>query len=76
MSHARLDHGGHDAFIVWAEQRDTANSALDLTITSGAHKGEVIAVLATRFTMRDALDLVGLPCTLVVDDGAPRVAVR
>ena len=60
-----LDDGSYDAFIVWAEQRDNG-VALELTITTGAHRGDVINIVTSTFATRDALDLVGLPCTLVV----------
>jgi hypothetical protein len=76
-----LDDGRYDAFIVWADARSDENGdekfALELAITTGAHTGDVVDVLASRGAMRvgarDAIDLVGLPCTLFVEDGAPRV---
>ncbi len=71
MDDAQLDDGRYDAFIVWAEQRDDHRIACDLTITTGAHKGEVLTVLARA--QGDPLDLVGLPCTLVVEEGNPRI---
>ena len=60
-----LDDGTYDAFIVWAERRDNG-VALELTITTGAHRGDVINIVTSTFATRDALDLVGLPCTLEV----------
>jgi len=68
-----LVDGSYDAFIVWAETRDDAQIALELTITTGEHKGEVVDVLASNLATRDPIDLVGLPCTLVVIDGEPRI---
>jgi hypothetical protein len=67
-----LADGVYDAFVVWAETRDDGAIALDLTITSGARKGDVVSVRATN-TPRDAIDLVGLPCTLHVRAGEPSV---
>ena len=67
-----LDDGVYDAFVVWAETRDDGSIALDLTITTGAHKGDVVSVRATS-APRDAIDLVGVPCTLRVRAGAPVV---
>jgi hypothetical protein len=67
-----LADGVYDAFIVWAEQRDDGALALDLTITTGAHKGNVVSVRAVN-APRDAIELVGLPCTLRVSGGQPRV---
>ena len=66
-----IDDGDYDAFVIWAETRDDG-FALDLTITTGARKGEVVAVRASN-APRDPLELVGLPCTLVVDNSEPRV---
>jgi hypothetical protein len=60
-----LDDGSYDAFVVWAEPRDNG-VALELTITTGAHRGDVINIVTSTFAARDALDCVGLPCTVVV----------
>ena len=60
-----LDDGSYDAFIVWAEPRDNG-VALELTITTGPHRGDVINIVTSTFATRDAFDCVGLPCTLVV----------
>ena len=67
-----LDDGTYDAFIVWAEQRDDG-VALELTITSGTHRGDVINIVTSSFATRDAIDLVGLPCTLHVQGDDLRV---
>jgi hypothetical protein len=67
-----LADGVYDAFVVWAETRDDGAIALDLTITTGARKGDVVSVRATD-TPRDAIDLIGLPCTLHVSASEPRV---
>jgi hypothetical protein len=69
---APITDGVYDAFVVWAETRTDDDVALDLTITTGAHKGEVLSMRAANVE-RDPLDLVGLPCTLVVERGNPRV---
>jgi hypothetical protein len=67
-----LPDGSYDAFIVWAEARDDGTITLDLTITTGARKGDVVSVRATS-APRDAIALVGMPCTLHVKAGRPRV---
>ena len=69
MDDAQLLDGRYDAFIVWAEARDDGAVAFDLTITTGAHKGDVITVIGPAHG--DPIDLVGLPCTLIVDGGTP-----
>jgi hypothetical protein len=67
-----LADGVYDAFVVWAETRDDGAIALDLTVTTGARKGDVVSVRATN-APRDAFDLIGLPCTLHVRANEPRV---
>jgi hypothetical protein len=71
-----LPDGVYDAFVIDAEPvaGPDAGLRLELTVIAGAHKGEVVAVTATGLD-REALDVVGLPATLVVDDGAPAVTI-
>jgi hypothetical protein len=66
-----LDDGRYDAFVVWAERRPDGDLAVDLTITTGPHKGEVVSVRGDLAL--DPVALTGLPCTLVVEDGVPRL---
>jgi hypothetical protein len=72
QQHAPLDDGRYDAFIVWADARDNG-IALELTITSGQHRGDVVNIVTSTFATRDAIDLVGMPCTLIVEGDALRV---
>lgn len=65
-----LPDGTYDAFVVWAEDDDGALK-LDLTITSGPHKGEVVSISGPAGG--DPLALTAMPCTLVVRDGRPRL---
>ncbi len=65
-----LPDGTYDAFVVWAEDDDGALK-LDLTITSGPHKGEMVSISGPAGG--DPLALTGMPCTLVVSDGKPRL---
>lgn len=67
-----LGDGAYDGFIVWAEARDDERVALDITITTTARKGDVVTVIARAYA-RDPVALVGLPCTLIVENGTPRV---
>ena len=69
-----LPDGTYDVFIVDATAGDDDELALSLTVLSGPSKGEVVDVRA-RGLGRDELDLLGLPATLVVTDGVPRVTV-
>ena len=69
-----MHDGEYDAFVVWADALDDARVALELTITTGAHKGDVVTVHASKLPARDALDLIGLPCTLRVSAGQPHIS--
>jgi hypothetical protein len=82
-SGARLPDGVYDAFVLWVDEREGNMLAVDLTVIAGAHKGDVVGVVAPRGTVcsnvgvdtrADALDLVGVPCTLHVERGQPRIA--
>ena len=67
-----LEDGDYDAFIVWAEERDDG-VALECTITTGTRRGDVVNIVTSTFATRDALSLVGLPCTLHVRGDEIRV---
>ena len=67
-----LADGTYDAFVVDVEEPGDGTVGLSLTITTGEHKGEVVDV-RTSGLEADPIDLLGLPATIVVADGAPRV---
>ena len=74
-----LDDGTYDAFIIDAEEifeekRDRGVLQLEITITSGARKGEVVRVRAEGLGT-DAIALIGMPATLTVVDGQPSVCI-
>lgn len=71
-----LEDGSYDIFIVDAEE-DAARGVmkLELTITRGSRKGEVVSVSAPR-DIGEETDLLGLPGVLEVLDGAPHVVVE
>ena len=74
MDDAQLPDGRYDAFVVWADARDDGHIAFELTLTTGDHKGEMVTVLAR--SSADPLSRVGLPCTLVVEHGSPRLELE
>jgi hypothetical protein len=68
--------------------RDATSIACTLTIVSGAHKGVVVDVVTSNIAAIaglsnpsstsnraafDPVELLGLPCTLVVENGVPRL---
>lgn len=67
-----LPDGRYDAFVIWAERPDDGPLTLELTVVSGDHKGEVVSIIGDPRS-GDPLALTGLPCTLVVADGTPRL---
>ena len=68
---APIPDGTYDAFVVDAHAR-ARDLALTLTITTGEKKGVVVDVSTARDAF-DELSVIGLPCTLLVENGEPRV---
>jgi hypothetical protein len=69
-----LPDGSYDAMVVDATT-DDRGIALDLTILAGTHKGEVVAV-RTDDSSVDEVDILGMPGTLVVENGVPSFRVE
>lgn len=69
-----LADGHYDVLIVDARSEDDGSVHVEVTITSGEHKGEVVAIKG-RFEGKDELDLLAAPATLVVSDGRPTVTL-
>jgi hypothetical protein len=73
-----LEDGSYDAIIVDADAVDGRGEdyfRVELTILSGPHRSEMVA-LSGPFPGRSDGDLMGLPATLVVDGGVPRITVE
>lgn len=69
-----LDDGDYDAIVIDAREDGEGILHVDLALTRGARKGEVITV-AGDAGEHDALALLGLPATLRVVDGEPRLTI-
>ena len=69
-----LANGTYDAIVVDAERVED-DVRLELTITAGTNKGEVVAVRATNLTM-DPIDALGIPARIVVANNSPRVELE
>lgn len=69
----RLADGTYDVLVVDASADGDAIE-LEITIVSGEHKGDVVALRATGLDV-DELDLLGMPGTLSVENGVPRFVV-
>jgi hypothetical protein len=67
-----LDDGTYDGIVVDAEEDGDGRVRLDITILGGPHKGEVLVLHAAGLA-GDPLDRLGMPVTLSVSGGEPRV---
>jgi hypothetical protein len=66
-----LVDGVYEVLVVDAQEVDRIGAiGLELVITAGAHKGEVVRVRATNLDT-DALSLLAIPGQLTVDGGVP-----
>ena len=71
-----LPDGSFDVIVVDAHDGPEPGSvALELTLLAGEHKGEIVRVTASGID-QDPMDLLAVPGTLVVEDGAPRVVLE
>ena len=71
-----LEDGTYDAIVVDASDGAEPGSVLlELAIAGGPHRGEVLSV-TVRTRGRDLLDLLAVPATITVTDGAPRVVLE
>jgi hypothetical protein len=76
---AKLPDGHYDAIVIEAEELADGGIRLDLTVTLGPHIGRVIALREHHVDARkrqvpvdlDPLELLGVPGTLTVREGAP-----
>jgi hypothetical protein len=66
-----LDDGVYEVVVVDAQEIDEIGAlSLELVVTTGTHKGDVVPLRVDNFD-RDALSLLGLPGRLCVHDGVP-----
>jgi hypothetical protein len=65
-----LPDGVYDAMILDVEAAEGQPVRVDIVITAGSHRGEVVS-LRTSPMQRDPLGLMGLPASLRVSDGKP-----
>lgn len=73
-----IPDGSYDVFVVDADEApDVAADAtrVSLTVLSGPQKGNVLELTA-RGLGWSSIDLIGMPGTLVVESGAPRLSIE
>ena len=70
-----LPDGSYDAFVIDVDEGpDGRATRLELTLTAGDHKGEVLGV-AVGGLDAGMVELVGMPATVVVTHGRPTVTI-
>lgn len=68
-----LDDGTHDALVIDAADKDDDGCFdVELTLTTGDRKGEVVAIRTNAWS-GDPIELLGVPATITVTDGEPHV---
>jgi hypothetical protein len=75
MSEVPLPDGSYDAIVVDAEDLADDEIGLELTVLAGPEKGRVVEMRGPR-TGHDAIDLLGVPATITVIDGTPRLRLE
>lgn len=75
MTPVPLPDGSYDAIVVDAEEVGDDEVGLELTVLAGAEKGRVVELRGPRGD-HDPLDLLGVPATITVADGIPRVRLE
>lgn len=69
-----MPDGRYDVFIVDAEKVDDQTMRVELAMVTGDDKGNVFAIRGPLLD-DDPVMILGLPATLVVTDGIPRLEV-
>ena len=70
-----MPDGRYDVFVVDAETIDETTMRVEIAMVSGDDKGAVFAMRGPHLA-RDPIELLGLPGTLIVRDGVPRLEVE
>jgi hypothetical protein len=70
-----LADGTYDVVVVGVEPAEAGGVSLELAIAGGEHRGEVVPVLH-HDPPAEPLDLLGIPGTLTVAGGEPRLSLE
>jgi len=65
-----LEDGIYEVIVVEADERSDGVIAIDVAVSSGPHRGDVVSVLATGLS-KSWVDLLASPGTLTVSEGRP-----
>jgi hypothetical protein len=69
-----LPDGVYEVMIVDVEAGEAQHVRIDVVVTAGSHRGEVVSLRASAM-QRDPLGLMGLPACLRVNDGIPDLEI-
>jgi hypothetical protein len=69
---SELDDGTYDVIVVDAVEEDDGTMTIDVALSSGLHRGEVVTIHATNLG-RSWTDVLAAPGTLTVTAGRPRL---
>ncbi|HEY1634117.1 MAG TPA: hypothetical protein VGF64_05120 [Acidimicrobiales bacterium] len=69
-----LPDGTYDVMIVDVERDEQQHVRIDVVLTAGSHRGEVVSLRASSMR-RDPLGLMGLPARLEVKNGTPDLKI-
>ena len=70
-----LPDGRYDVFVIDAETIDEMTMRVEIALVSGGDRGNIIAVRGPHLA-DDPVSLLGLPGTLDVRDGVPRLTIE
>ncbi len=72
-----LDDGNYNVMVLDAEVGDHSDAPyqVDITILDGEHKGQVLTLKVASID-QDLLDLLGMPGTLTVEEGAHTLSIE
>jgi hypothetical protein len=68
-----IDDGSYDVVVIEALEVGDGSLLLEVVITAGAHRGDVLRVHA-RSPDIAWTDWIGAPATLTVSDGTPQIS--
>jgi hypothetical protein len=69
-----LADGTYEVIVVEVDERDDGALVLELAVSSGDMRGEVVRLVATNMH-KGRYELLAAPATLTVRDGQPRLAL-
>lgn len=75
MTDAPLPDGTYDAIVVDADDGPDGGVRLELTVLAGEHKGRVLGMSGPAGDL-DAVELLGVPATITVEGGSPKVRLE